>query len=71
MKKEYFYDWTAADEMSAVIIDLETLEAAERGENYLNPNNFSWLGEFDSPEAARYTHTQQVAESWYCREHDC
>lgn len=69
--EEYFVDYRCEDAMNANIIDLETLEAAERGENYLNPDDYMFLGDFDSMEDARNKHAQDVAWSWYCKKHDC
>lgn len=71
MKKAYFVDITNLNDPDATIIDETTLEVAERGENYLNPDDFIFHGEFASPEEARQAHWNERGDALYCYQHDC
>lgn len=53
MKKAYFVNMNQMDDPQAVIIDEATLDAAERGENYLNPDDFIFHGEYADIKEAR------------------
>lgn len=63
--KNYYVDLGNLFDPEALIIDEETLEAAERGENYLNPNHFIFHGEFKSMEDARQQHCNECWDARY------
>lgn len=69
MKKAYFVDITRLNDSQAPIIDEATLDAAERGENYLNPDDFILHGEFESPEDARQALWNEQGERLYWEQH--
>ena len=60
-----------ADHPYPLIIDEPTLEAAERGENYLNADAFIYHGEFTSPAAALQAYWDEIGDLVYCQQHDC
>lgn len=49
----YYISMKTWDNLDAIIIDEATLEAAEHGLNYLNPDDFTFLCEADSMEQAK------------------
>ena len=71
MKKAYFVNLSQLDDPQATIIDETTLAAAERGENYLNPDDFIFHGEFNSPEEARQAHWNERGDALLCLKYDC
>lgn len=68
MKQPYFYN---DDNGNVIIVDLATLEKAERGETYLPPLSWWELGEFENAKAAHDKYTDLQAEHRYCLAHDC
>lgn len=69
MKKAYFIDINQLNNPQATIIDEATLDAAERGENYLNPDDFIFHGEYDSPEDAYQALWNEQGERLYWEQH--
>lgn len=69
MKKAYFIDITQLNDPDAPIIDEATLDAAERGENYLNPDDFIFHGEYADIEEARQAHWDERGERLYWEQH--
>lgn len=60
----YFYiDMKTWDRLDALIIDEATLQAAEQGLNYLNPDDFYGLGEAANLEEAQAMWAKQWNES--------
>lgn len=70
MKKSYFVNFSQLDDPQATIIDETALEAAERGENYLNPNDFMFHGEFENADEARQALWNEQGESLLCLKYD-
>ena len=71
MKKAYFVNQNQLYDPQAVIIDESTLDAAEQGKNYLNPDDFIFHGEFTSEEEARQALWNEQGDAIYCKQHDC
>lgn len=53
------------------IIESSIVDAAERGENYLDPNAFMHFGEFENLDAALQAHANMAGDDTYCKQHDC
>lgn len=69
MKKAYFVDVNQLNDAQAAIIDEATLDAAERGENYLNPDDFIFHGEYESIDDARQALWDEQGERLYWEQH--
>ena len=52
------------------IVESSLVDAAERGENYLNPEEFMHYGEFESLEDALQAHYNEAAELYNCYKYD-
>lgn len=57
--------------MNPVIVESSLVDAAERGENYMNPDEFMHWGEFETLEDALQAHYNEAADLDYCKKHDC
>ena len=53
------------------IVLSSVIDAAERGENYLNPDEYMYFGDFESIEAATQHHSNVAADAAFCEAHDC
>jgi hypothetical protein len=69
MKKAYFVDINRLYDPDAPIIDEATLDAAERGENYLNPDDFILHGKYADIEEARQALWNEQGEALYWKQH--
>ena len=67
----YYIDFNTWFTDDPLIIDEPTLEAAERGENYIDPEPFIFHGEFDSPEDALQHYWIEIGDIVFCQQHDC
>ena len=52
------------------IVESSLVDAAERGENYLNPEEFMHWGEFESLEDALQAYNNEAAELYNCYKYD-
>lgn len=69
MKIAYFVNVDQLSDPQATIIDEATLDAAERGENYLNPDSFIYCGEYDEIDDARQALWNEQGEHLYWEQH--
>lgn len=53
------------------IVPSSVIDAAERGENYLNPDEYMYFGDFENIEAAMQQHANFAADEAFCEAHDC
>ena len=53
------------------IVDEEAMYQAERGMNYINPNEFIYLCDADCLAEAIDYHAQEAADVAFCKAHDC
>ena len=61
---EFYINYKIDDEQ---IIDLATLEAAENGKNYLNPDDFMFLCEANNiEEAEQFNRHENMLAKWEC-----
>ena len=66
----YYYDNTNNDPATSNIITELLLEQAEKGLNYLDPERFLWLGDFESADAARSYLVNLYGQSEFCYKYD-
>ena len=59
----FYYKAGSWGEYDALIIDETTLDQAERGENYLDPDDFYFLCEAENIEAARELYWEEASRA--------
>lgn len=67
--KNYFIKCGTMNSHNPIIIDEETLIQAEQGNNYFNPDDFTFAYEAQNMEEALYKHRQELAMERYERMH--
>lgn len=69
MKQDYYIKIDTYGERDVMIINGNVMEQAERGENYLDPEEFMFLCEAESAEEAACYHATTVCSEMMDRNH--
>ena len=65
--KNFYIQISTYETETPNIIDEATLEQAERGENYLNPDDFTFLCEAESASAANEAYFDEISKAFFER----